>query len=111
MIFVYFKNDLKLNLLVIFISRFEHKNISREKKMSSRDDIRRGLGSNAKKNTQVIRVDPLAPQSSKNADTRLPTLVLPNAEKICSIVLFFIGSFAIGFGSGFGTGYATKECV
>ena len=74
--------------------------------MSSRQDIRDGRGSS--KRSTVVKVDPLAPVSQ---ETILPTLVLPNAKKICSILLFFLGSFAIGFGAGFGTGYASKECV
>lgn len=75
-------------------------------KMSSRQDIRDGRGGSRR--TPIVKVDPLPPASQ---ESKLPTLVLPNAKKICSIVLFFIGSFAIGFGAGFGTGYASKECV
>lgn len=78
--------------------------------MSSREDIRRGLGS-SRKSTPIVRIDPIASSSTTSRDQTLPTIVLPNAKKICSIVLFFIGSFAIGFGAGFGTGYASKECV
>ena len=79
--------------------------------MASRNDIRRGLGSGTNKSTPIVRVEPLATSSSSSVETIFPTLVLPNAKKICSILLFFVGSFAIGFGAGFGTGYATKECV
>lgn len=78
--------------------------------MASREDIRRGLGSGKKSSTPIVRIDPNPSSTTSRAQT-LPTIVLPNAKKICSIVLFFIGSFAIGFGAGFGTGYASKECV
>ena len=77
--------------------------------MASREDIRRGMGSSKKSTASIVRIDPNPSSSSR--DQTLPTIVLPNAKKICSIVLFFIGSFAIGFGAGFGTGYASKECV
>lgn len=78
--------------------------------MTSREDIRRGLGGTKKSNTSIVRIDP-TPPSTTSQNKSIPTIVLPNAKKICSIVLFFIGSFAIGFGAGFGTGYASKECV
>lgn len=75
--------------------------------MTSREEIRRGLGNSIKKNIPVRS----EPTISSSQQLSFPTIVLPNAKKLCSIILFFVGSFAIGFGSGFGTGYAVKECV
>jgi uncharacterized membrane protein len=68
--------------------------------MASREDIRVGKGLSKK----------TVPTEAVN-NTSAPTIVLPNAKRLCSILLFFIGSFAIGFGAGFGSGYASKECI
>lgn len=80
--------------------------------MTSREDIRRGMGSSATRKPAAPTVRTVDIRSQAAAETSLmPTLVLPNARRIFAFVLFFIGSFAIGFGAGFGTGYASKECV
>lgn len=77
--------------------------------MTTRDDVRFGRNQGKiKPFKQHARVDPIHKAS---VESNIPTIVIPNARKICSILLFFIGSFSIGFGAGFGTGYAFKECV
>ena len=70
--------------------------------MSSRADIARGKSTWKTHNKNTT--DPDTEQSPTS------TLVLPSARRICSILLFFIGSFAVGFGAGFATGFASKEC-
>tara|TARA_B100000945_G_scaffold320990_1_gene333186 strand:+ start:603 stop:815 length:213 start_codon:yes stop_codon:yes gene_type:complete len=67
--------------------------------MTTRADIARGKGATSSKQTTVIETV---------SEPR--TIILPNFRKMCSIFLFFIGSFAIGFGAGFGSGYAAKIC-
>ena len=73
--------------------------------MSSREQIRLGKG---RTKSRTTKVDPLPPIAQ---DSMLPTIVLPNAKRICTVILFFVGCFSIGFGAGFGIGYASKECV
>lgn len=83
--------------------------------MSSRAQIAAGKGSgiNIKRPpTTIVRPSTTTKATKVETSTyNLPTIVLPNAKRLCSIILFFVGSFAIGFGAGFGTGFASKECV
>ena len=65
--------------------------------MTSRADIAKGKGIKSQDVTSTLTVEPR-------------TIILPNLRKMCAILLFFIGSFAVGFGAGFGVGYATKVC-
>ena len=65
--------------------------------MTSRADIAKGKGLKSQE-----------PVSTVNVETR--TIILPNVRRMCAILLFFIGSFTVGFGAGFGTGYASKAC-
>jgi len=65
--------------------------------MSSRADIARGKGLRTEESASTSTVEPR-------------TIILPNLRRMCAILLFFVGSFAVGFGAGFGAGYVIKEC-
>ena len=79
------------------------------KNMSSRADIARGRGP-PRSNIKSYQVPKQAAKIEPAPKSTLPTIVLPPARKMCAILLFFLGSFAIGFGAGFGSGYGSKTC-
>lgn len=69
----------------------------------TRADVASGKGvSSGTKRTVPVEV--------KN-ETSLRKVTVPNMKRVCSVVLFFLGSFSIGFGAGFGAGFGVKECA
>lgn len=78
--------------------------------MASRQDLAMGKGKGRPNQTSIVKVAEKASAPTIASNTKIPTLVLPPARRMCAILLFFIGSFSIGFGAGFGTGYASKMC-
>jgi hypothetical protein len=76
--------------------------------MPSRTDIASGRGSAKKKaKPNTNRTVPVEVKS----DDSMRTIVFPNMKRVCTIFLFFLGSFSIGFGAGYGAGFASKECL
>ena len=66
---------------------------------TSRQDIARGKG--LRSSVYKVTENDL-PEDEKHVHT----LVLPTARRMCAIICFFSGAFAVGFGVGFAAGYA-----
>ena len=75
--------------------------------MSSRADIAAGKGFKSSTGRPGGRTIPVVQEPVVTQKT----LVLPNASKMCAILCFFLGSFAIGLGAGFGLGWSSKDCI